>query len=101
MTIFMSLSEMYCLRAFVVVLQELHCFQYANAHLSMKIYIFNELMSYACRTTITTMTTRFVKMFFHNFITFSIVINTQIFLSHLLFHLNCHLVLLELKLVTN
>ena len=49
---------MYCLRLFVVVLQELHCLQniqYADAHLHMNIYILVliasiRLVSYACGT---------------------------------------------------
>ena len=49
MTIFMYLS-MYCLRLFVVVLQELHCLQkiqYADAHLHMKIYILTKFCTYS------------------------------------------------------
>ena len=40
---------MYCLRLFVVVLQELHCLQnsqYADAHLHMKIYILTKSHTY-------------------------------------------------------
>ena len=41
---------MYCLRLFVVVLQELHCLhniQYADAHLHMKIYILTKFHTYS------------------------------------------------------
>ena len=41
---------MYCLRLFVVVLQELHClqnFQYADAHLHMKINILTKFRTYS------------------------------------------------------
>ena len=41
---------MYCLRLFVVVLQELHCLQniqYADAHLHMKIYILTKFRTYS------------------------------------------------------
>ena len=38
---------MYCLRLFVVVLQELHCLQNADAHLHMKINILTKFRTYS------------------------------------------------------